>query len=117
VGVFFGGIRRLNSGGIAVGNPVLAGEAVCMIVERQFQYIIINLGMSENFGLVDLEHLPFPVHMRVDYVRVYQPKGEENIDCDPPDFPTQAYINRYVDAYTNPGLTTLVDGYNQTVPR
>ena len=89
----------------------------CMIAECQIQYIIINLGISESFGTVDLEHLPFPVHMRVDYIRVYQPKGEENIGCDPPDFPTQDYINRYTDAYTNPGLTTWVDDYHQTVPR
>lgn len=73
--------------------------------------------MSENFGFVDLEHLPFPVHMKVDYIRVYQPAGEENIGCDPQDFPTQAYINQYIDAYTNPNLTTWVDDYHQTVPR
>ena len=73
--------------------------------------------MSENFGLVDLAHLPFPVHMKVDYIRVYQPAGEENIGCDPRGFPTQAYINRYMDAYINPNLTTWVDDYHQTVPR
>ena len=88
-----------------------------VIVEHPFQYIIINLGMSENFGFVDLEHLPFPVHMKVDYVRVYQPKGEENIGCEPSDFPTQDYINQYIEAYTNPNLTTWVDDYQQTVPR
>lgn len=36
------------------------------------QYIIMNLGMSENFGTVDLKDLVFPVSMHVDYVRVYQ---------------------------------------------
>ena len=88
-----------------------------LIVEHQFQYILVNLGMSENFGAVDLDHLPFPVHMRIDYIRVYQPKGEENIGCEPEKFPTQAYINKYMDAYTNPNLTTWVDDYHQTVPR
>lgn len=73
--------------------------------------------MSESFGSIDLEHLPLPVHMRVDYIRVYQPKREENVGCDPPDFPTQAYINQYIDAYTDPGLTTWVDDYHQAVPR
>ena len=76
--------------------------------------------------------------MRVDYVRVYQKPGEKNIGCDPPDFPTAAYINecvpiyykifnkyglvltheisyRYIEAYTNPNLTTWVDDYGQTV--
>jgi len=73
--------------------------------------------MSEGFGFVDLQHLPFPAHMKIDYIRVYQPAGEENIGCDPQDFPTQDYINQYSDAYTNPNLTTWVDDYHQTVPR
>lgn len=50
--------------------------------------------MSENFGVVDVAHLTFPVHMRVDYIRVYQPKDATNIGCSPRDFPTEAYINR-----------------------
>jgi len=106
-------------------RPVSQEPMVCfipmkwriVIVEHSFQYMIINLGMSENFGFVDLEHLPFPVHMKVDYIRVYQPKGEENIGCEPSDYPTQAYINQYTEAYTNPNLTTWVDDYHQTVPR
>jgi hypothetical protein len=60
------------------------------------QYIIANLGMSNNFGNVDLGHLPFPVHLQVDYVRVYQPKNAVNIGCNPRNFPTQDYINEYV---------------------
>ncbi len=31
-----------------------------------------NLGMSTNFGEVDLDHLTFPAVMLVDYIRVYQ---------------------------------------------
>jgi len=52
--------------------------------------------MSTNFGPVDLADLPFPVHMRVDYIRVYQPTNARNIGCDPEDFPTADYINTYV---------------------
>ena len=63
------------------------------------QYLIINLGMSSNFGFVDVEHLPFPVTMSVDWIRVYQPVDSINYTCDPPDFPTQAYINTYIEAY------------------
>jgi len=73
--------------------------------------------MSKNFGRVDTEHIPFPVHMKVDYIRVYQPKGKENIGCEPPDFPTQAYINQYIEVYTDPNLTTWVNDYHQTMPR
>ena len=80
------------------------------------QYIIANLGMSYNFGPIDLDHLPFPVHMRVDYIRVYQPSNARNVGCDPPDFPTADYINRHIEAYTNPNLTTWVDDYGQVWP-
>jgi hypothetical protein len=80
-------------------------------------YIIMNVGMSKNFGVVDLAHLTFPAVMKVDYVRVYQRKDAINIGCDPPDFPTQAYINEYIEAYTNPNLTTWVNDYNQPIPK
>jgi hypothetical protein len=50
--------------------------------------------MSENFGKVDIEHLTFPATMRVDWIRVYQPKDAINIGCDPQNFPTAAYINQ-----------------------
>lgn len=52
--------------------------------------------MSTNFGNVDIEHLTFPATMRVDWIRVYQPKDNVNIGCDPKDFPTADYINQYV---------------------
>lgn len=54
----------------------------------------MNLGMSTSFGPVDLANLPFPAHMRVDYIRVYQPEDAINIGCNPKDFPTEDYINR-----------------------
>ena len=57
----------------------------------------MNLGMSRNFGNVELDLLQFPVVMEVDYVRVYQKKGKINIGCDPADFPTASYIEKYVD--------------------
>lgn len=74
--------------------------------------------------------------MRLDYVRVYQHPDKINIGCDPPERPTSAYINtcvvpilhctvlthvlshcRYIEAYTNPLLTTWEDDYHQTVPK
>ena len=48
--------------------------------------------MSSNFGFVDLDHLSFPTTMKVDWIRVYQDPDNINIGCDPPDFPTKAYI-------------------------
>lgn len=65
-----------------------------MILFIVHQYLIANLGMSTNFGTVDLKHLPFPATMRVDYIRVYQRSDSKNIGCDPPDFPTADYINQ-----------------------
>ena len=59
----------------------------------------MNLGMSTNFGTVDLEHLTFPTTMKVDYIRVYQDPDNINIGCDPPDFPTAAYINEYATSF------------------
>jgi len=92
--------------------------------------------MSSNFGFVDLEHLPFPVTMSVDWIRVYQRTDSINYTCDPPEFPTQAYINTYIDAYTSqcfsatpilgdkrlthsqdPNYTTWVDDFKQPNPK
>ncbi|KAF5371672.1 hypothetical protein D9758_003419 [Tetrapyrgos nigripes] len=85
-------------------------------------YIIINLGISPNFGDIDFEHLTFPTKMRVDWVRVYQPANAINIGCDPKDFPTKAYIDAYSEAYTNYNLTlwsatAAEGGFEQPVPK
>ncbi|KAF9077001.1 beta-glucan synthesis-associated [Rhodocollybia butyracea] len=66
---------------------------------------------------VDLEHLTFPNHLRVDYIRVYQDPSKINIGCDPTGFPTASYINTYNEAYTNPNLTTWVDDFKQEWPK
>ncbi|KAL0951415.1 hypothetical protein HGRIS_008107 [Hohenbuehelia grisea] len=102
------------AGGTAADTRVDIGPRP---VPQEPMYIIINLGMSENFGHVDLEHLTFPTKMLVDWVRVYQRKDSINIGCDPKDFPTSAYINQYLEAYTNPNLTTWVDDYKQPIPK
>ncbi|KZP04726.1 glycoside hydrolase family 16 protein [Athelia psychrophila] len=38
-------------------------------------------------------------------------------DCDPDDFPAADYINQYIEAYTNPNLTTWKDDYEQPFPK
>ncbi|EIW82295.1 glycoside hydrolase family 16 protein [Coniophora puteana RWD-64-598 SS2] len=86
-------------------------------VSQEPMYLLANLGMSKNFGVVDLDHLTFPTTMRVDYIRVYQPSNAKNIGCDPPDFPTAEYIKTYAEAYNNPNLTTWVDDYKQAQPK
>ncbi|KAF8640087.1 hypothetical protein AX17_001327 [Amanita inopinata Kibby_2008] len=69
-------------------------------VPQEPMHLIINLGMSRNFGPIDFKHLTFPNHLRVDYVRVYQPANAINIGCNPKNFPTADYIHKY--AYTRP---------------
>ncbi|KZS95716.1 glycoside hydrolase family 16 protein [Sistotremastrum niveocremeum HHB9708] len=113
---------------VSSGVPVWTIEAAGMAadarvgiaarpVPQEPMYLLANLGMSRNFGNVDLEHLRFPTSMLVDWIRVYQPPDAINIGCDPDDFPTQAYINQYLEAYTNQNLTTWVNDYKQTFPK
>ncbi|TCD63594.1 hypothetical protein EIP91_005202 [Steccherinum ochraceum] len=104
----------LNAGAVGA-NPIT--EIGPRAVPQEPMYLIVNLGMSTNFGTVDLEHLTFPTSMKVDYIRVYQDPDNINVGCDPVDFPTQAYINQYIEAYTNPNLTTWVDDYKQVFPK
>lgn len=99
----------------------------------------MNLGMSPGFSSIDFENLPMPAHMSIDYVRVYQYEDAINYGCDPPNYPTSNYINKYVtvlmtrcivsdsiysfiEAYTNPNITTWTNppeegGYGQTFPK
>ncbi|KAG7095456.1 hypothetical protein E1B28_006198 [Marasmius oreades] len=86
-------------------------------ISQEPMYLLINLGLSNNFGDVDLEHLMFPVSMLVDYIRVYQDSKAMNVGCDPKDFPTGEYINKYPEAYSNPNLTTWKDDYKQSWPK
>jgi len=78
-------------------------------------YIIMNLGMSRKFGNISPDII-FPTSMYVDYVRVYQPKKHRNVGCDPADYPTAAYINRFPAAYANYNLTTWAE-YGQKFPK
>lgn len=90
-----------------VSNRVVTGEPM---------YILLNLGMSENFGKVDLTNLVFPAVLRVDYVRVYQDTDQLNIGCDPPLYPTADYIANNLEAYQNPNITVVGD-LGQTFPK
>ncbi|KIK70822.1 glycoside hydrolase family 16 protein [Collybiopsis luxurians FD-317 M1] len=104
----------IKSGGVAADNRV---EISARPVPQEPMYILANLGMSTNFGPVDLDHLTFPTSMAIDWIRVYQPKNAINIGCDPPDFPTKAYIDEYLEAYTNANLTTWRGDFNQPFPK
>lgn len=92
-------------------------------------YIILNLGMSKNFGSFDWDDLGKlwdeygSFKMLVDWVRVYQDEdkiSDDSISCNPRDFPTKEYIERHMPAYTNPNLTVWgkeKGGYQAEWPR
>jgi len=104
----------LNVAGMGADNVT---EIAARPIPQEPMYLIINLGMSESFSTIDFDHLTFPNHLRVDYVRVYQDPNNINVGCDPEDFPTADYINTYIDAYTNPNYTTWVDDFKQPWPK
>ncbi|TFK67254.1 glucosidase [Pluteus cervinus] len=87
-------------------GPDSATEISARPVPQEPMYIIANLGFSLNFGGIDFDDLILPATMRVDYIRVYQHPDRVNVGCDPPDFPTAAYVETYLGAYTNPNVTT-----------
>lgn len=61
----------------------------------------------------------WPSSMDIDWIRVYQ-SGTPNIGCDPPAYPTAAYIARHAEAYNNPNLTLWgagEGGYEHDWPR
>ncbi|KAF9013422.1 glycoside hydrolase family 16 protein [Cyathus striatus] len=83
------------------------------LISEEPMYVIMNLGMSPSFQKQDFKHLTFPVSMFIDYVRIYQREGVKNgVTCDPPNRPTSDYIERHMQAYTNPNLTTWAQAGN-----
>ncbi|WWC91061.1 uncharacterized protein L201_006002 [Kwoniella dendrophila CBS 6074] len=89
------------------------------LVSEEPMYLIMNLGISENFGAVDYEGLEklWPVKMQVDYIRVYQDPNKRNIGCDPADMPTAKYISMFPDAYSNPNITVMGEIPNFVKPK
>lgn len=75
------------------------------LIPEEPMALILNLGISPGWQHVDLSTLSFPTEMLVDYVRIYQRKGHENVGCSPEDYPTEEYIRNHRDAYNNPNLT------------
>lgn len=98
-------------------GPDLDTEIGQRPIPEEPMYIIANLGISNGFSPVEKDKLIFPAHFKIDWIRVYQPKDSKNVGCDPDGFPTTAYINQYLEAYTNPNLTTWIDDYGQRFPK
>ncbi|EST10204.1 Beta-glucan synthesis-associated, SKN1 [Kalmanozyma brasiliensis GHG001] len=108
-----------------LNSAALGPDAGTQIGQRPIpyepMYILLNLGISASFTTVDWRHLNWPAQMLVDYVRVWQVEGEENVGCDPENAPTAAYIEKHKEAYYNANLTTYTEtrergGYGQKFP-
>jgi len=54
---------------------------------------------AADWQVVDTASMMFPSEFLIDYVRVYQRKGQMNIGCDPKDYPTADYIKAHPAAY------------------
>jgi len=96
----------LKAGAFPPQDDVQIGQR---LISEEPMYIILNLAISASFQSLQFDRLTFPGTFRIDYVRVWQPKGETSITCDPDDHPTTDYINRYMEYYTNPNITTWPD--------
>jgi beta-glucanase (GH16 family) len=99
---FVGEDQSFMMDGRAIGPN---GNVAAREVSQEPMSMVLNLGMSGAWGEVQMANLLFPTTMHIDYVRIYQKPGEENITCDPPAYPTTEYIANHMEAYTNPNLT------------
>ncbi|KAF2256984.1 glycoside hydrolase family 16 protein [Trematosphaeria pertusa] len=77
------------------------------VIPEEPMAVIANLGMSNSFAAINLEEIAkqLPATMRVDYIRIYQDEGSEQITCDPEGYPTTEYIRKHPEPYNNPNLT------------
>lgn len=78
------------------------------VIPQEPMAVIMNFGMSDGFAPVNLPALDklFPATMRFDYVRIYQDPDSISVTCDPPGYETTPYINKHIDVYTNPNVTS-----------
>ncbi|KAG0260485.1 hypothetical protein BGZ95_004442, partial [Linnemannia exigua] len=93
------------------------------LIPQEPMSIVLSLGLLQDELLLDPE-LSFPAVMKIDYIRLYQPrqsqdtkeKGEKGgkswLLCDPADHPTAAYIRDHSRAFSDPGARTWAEaGY------
>lgn len=75
-------------------------------ISKEPMSVILNLGISNAWVYIDWPSLIWPSHMRIDYVRIYQPPNAVSITCDPAGYPTYDYIEGHRDVYDNPNITS-----------
>ncbi|PMD50558.1 glycoside hydrolase family 16 protein [Hyaloscypha bicolor E] len=74
-------------------------------VSQEPMSMVFNLSISGAWGEILMADLVLPTVMHIEYVRLYQKPGHENIACDLPGYPTTDYIKNHPVAYNNPNLT------------
>ena len=83
------------------------------LMSKEPMSLVMNFGISNNWAYIDWNALHFPLTMRIDHVRVYQPEDAINVSCDPDDYPTSNYIETHPKAYQNNNLTSWEEtGYD-----
>jgi len=71
-----------------------------MIPEEPMSIVMNTAIGTWNGGQTALDNKHWPASFYVDYVRVWQ--HEENVGCNPPDFPTKVYIDKNAELYGEP---------------
>lgn len=79
-----------NAAGESVGRRMISVEPT---------YLLFNLALSDSWSTPPSD-LQFPATMKIDYVRVYQRPGMEQISCNPILFPTEDYIQANSDLFS-----------------
>ncbi|KAK7031137.1 hypothetical protein VNI00_013745 [Paramarasmius palmivorus] len=91
----------MRPGSVGPDKGVGGSQVDQRIIPEEPMSVVMNLGISRSWTTILPETLQFPAEMKFDYIRIYQRKGEENIGCDPPGYPTTEYIERHLDQYMN----------------
>ena len=80
--------------------------------------LVINTAIGTwNGGMSALDGKHWPASFWIDYVRVWQPKGELNIGCNPPDYPTKTYIEAHQEWYGEPVTPSGYDTCPEVYPK
>ena len=74
---------------------------ICLPFFVSWNWPICTWHNTANWQTIDLSTMTFPAEYKVDYIRVYQRKGQTNTGCNPKNYPTADYINNHMEAYTS----------------
>merc|ERR1719199_156980 len=87
------------------------------MIPQEPMSLVMNTAIGTwNGGQTALDGQHWPAELFVDYVRVWQKEGEENVGCDPPDFPTRTYIRNHAGFYGEPAKPSGYDTCPEVYP-